>query len=116
MSSTFETDSPFTGPIASDWTIEALLEWFGDDDGRLSDARLRAPLRVLEETLTGTRWTVDLDPSLTGTRITREPAIISLVRSIALHASRHPAVRARTVAEVLRDATQVAESAVPTRV
>ncbi|WP_429457783.1 hypothetical protein [Microbacterium sp. ZKA21] len=109
------TDSPFKEPIASDWTIEALLEWFAADDTRLSDSTVRAPLRAIEESLTGSRWTLDLDASLSGARLTREPAVISLVRSIALHVSRHPALRARTVSEVLRERTRVAESAVPTR-
>ena len=95
--------SPFAEPIANDWTIEALLEWFAADDARLSDPAVRAPLRAIEETLTGSRWTLDLDASLAGARLTREPAIISLVRSVSLHVSRHPALRALTVADILRD-------------
>ncbi|WP_406248591.1 hypothetical protein ACI7YT_01750 [Microbacterium sp. M] len=115
MSRHEQTDSPFTEPFAHNWTIEALLEWFADDDTRLSDVTLRAPLRDLEEAMTGTRWTLDLDASLTGARLTREPAIVSLVRSIALHVSRHPALRAHTVAEVLRHRTPIAETVVSAR-
>ncbi|WP_460796231.1 hypothetical protein [Microbacterium sp. GXF0217] len=94
----------------NDWTIEELLEWFGADDARLSDPTVRAPLRAIEESLTGSRWTRELDASLSGVRLTREPAIISLVRSISLHVSRHPALRAQTVADVLRVRTPVPET------
>ncbi|HWV50190.1 MAG TPA: hypothetical protein VN035_12115 [Microbacterium sp.] len=120
MSQLLQTIPPFTGPIARDWTIEALLEWFAADDDRLSDPALRAPLRAIEEALTGTRWALDPDASLTGSRLTREPAVVTLVRSIALHVSRHPALRARTVAEVLcggagHSVAQVAETVVSAR-
>ncbi len=84
------------------------MEWIAEDDARLSAIALRHPLRAVEEALTGTRWTVELDRELTGTRLVREPAIVSLVRSIALHASRHPAVRARTLAEIVRADAPVA--------
>ena len=115
MSRQEQTDSPFAGPFAHDWTIEALLEWFAADDARLSDVTLRAPLRDVEEAMTGTRWTLDLEASSTGARLTRGPAIVSLVRSIALHVSRHPALRAHTVADVLRHRTPVAETVVSAR-
>ena len=115
MSGHEHTDSPFIGPIARDWTIESLLEWFAADDARLSDATLRAPLRAVEEAMTGTRWTSGLDASLSGTRLTREPAIVSLVRSIALHVSQHPARRAYTVEEILHGRTQVAETVASVR-
>lgn len=120
MSQLLQTIPPFTGPIARDWTIEALLEWFAADDDRLSDPALRAPLRAIEESLTGTRWTRDPGASPFGARPTREPAIVALVRSVALHVSRHPALRARTVAEALcggagRAAVPVAETVVLTR-
>lgn len=116
MDDQVQTDSPLAGPIVPDWTIETLLEWFAADDDHLSDATLRAPLQNLEEALTGTRWTLDVDASLSGSRLTREPAIVSLVRSIALHVSRHPALRAHTVAAVLHDRIPVAESVATARV
>lgn len=98
------TDSPFTGPISHDWTIEGLLDWFAEDDDRLSDASLHEPLLALEEALTGSRWAVVPDASLPGIRTSRSPAIVSLVRSIALHSRAHPATRASTLAEVIRGA------------
>ncbi|GAB3596161.1 hypothetical protein [Microbacterium tumbae] len=101
MTDIFTTRSEILGPISSDWTLEELLDWIAADDALLSDPLLRRPLRAVEEALTGTRWTVELDASLHGTRAVREPAIVSLVRSIALRTNRRPALRARTVAEVL---------------
>lgn len=100
MSHSITTDSPFTGPILSDWTIEELLEWFAEDDDRLGDAALREPLLVLEEALTGHHWAVEPGATITGIRESRSPAIVSLVRSIALYSRAHPAMRARTLAEV----------------
>ncbi|MDP3952862.1 hypothetical protein [Microbacterium sp.] len=100
MSHPITIDSPFTGPISSDWTIERLLDWFAEDDDRLSDAALRTPLLALEEALTGHHWVVSPDASIPGSRESRSPAIVSLVRSIALHSRAHPAIRAYTLAEV----------------
>lgn len=104
MSYSITTDSPFTGPISNDWTIEKLLDWFAEDDDRLSDVDLRKPLLVLEEALTGRQWAVGPDPSIPGIRESRSPAIVSLVRSIALHSRAHPAMRAHTLAEAITGA------------
>ena len=79
-----------------DWTIEELLDWFAEDDDRLSDDSLQKPLLLLDEALTGRRWTAGLP----GMHDSRSPAIVSLVRSIALHSRAHPAMRARTLDEV----------------
>lgn len=98
------TDSPFTGPISHDWTIEGLLDWFAEDDDRLSDATLRNQLLVVEEALTSRHWVVVSAASLSGNPESRSPAIVSLVRSIALHSRAHPATRASTLAEVIRGA------------
>ncbi|MFB7249824.1 hypothetical protein [Microbacterium sp. NPDC056234] len=113
MSDRTPTDSPFTEPFAEDWTIEAILEWFAVEDTRLSDASLRAPLRTIEESLTGSRWTVDPDASPASSVAARQPAVVSLVRSIALHVSRHPALRAHTVADVLHSRVPAPEGVVP---
>jgi len=100
MSHSITTESPFTGPISSDWTIERLLDWFAEDDDRLSDAALRTPLLALEEALTGRAWALAADASSPGVRESRSPAIVSLVRSIAMHSRAHPAMRACTLAEI----------------
>lgn len=77
-----------------------MLDWFAEDDDRLGDAALRQPLLVLEEALTGRHWAVEPGAAITGIRESRSPAIVSLVRSIALHSRAHPAMRARTLTEV----------------
>ncbi|MDQ0642950.1 hypothetical protein [Microbacterium murale] len=105
MNHSITTDSPFTGPISSDWTIEELLDWFAEDDDRLGDVDLREPLLLLEEALTGHHWAVGRGAAITGIRESRSPAIVSLVRSIALHSRAHPALRARTLGEVASGAT-----------
>lgn len=105
MSHSITTVSPFTGPISSDWTIEELLDWLAEDDDRLSDAGLRKPLLVLEEALTGRHWATVPKAAITGIRDSRSPAIVSLVRSIALHSRAHPALRARTLADVTSGAS-----------
>ena len=113
MSLPIVANSPIAGPISQDWTIEGLLDWFGADDARLSDPTVRPALRAIEEALTGSRWTIELDATLEGSRMTREPAIVSLVRSIAVQVSRHPALRAHTVGEILDGRVPVAETVVP---
>lgn len=105
------TISELVAPISLNWTIEDLLQWFAEDDDRLSDHTLRPPLRAIEEALTGTRWTLDLDAGLSSTRRTREPAVISLVRSIALCAAGRPALRALTIGELLLAQPTVAAAA-----
>jgi len=97
MNHSLTTDSPFTGPISHDWTIEELLDWFAEDDDRLSDAGLRRPLLALEESLTGRHRAVRPDATIPESG---SPAIVSLVRSIALYSRAHPATRARTLADV----------------
>lgn len=98
----------FPKPISPDWTIESLLDWLAADDGRLNDAALRRPLRTLEVALTGTCWALGSDDASPGVR---EPAVVSLVRSIALRTRRHPALRARTIADVLSEGDQTAAAA-----
>jgi len=93
--------SPFIGPISDDWTIEELLDWFAEDDHRLSDDSLRTPLLMVEEALTGQPWAPTADASFRGIRASRSPGIVSLVRSIAMHSRAHPAIRAYTLAEVV---------------
>ena len=112
MSHTVARIAANLAPLSHDWTIEQLLDWIAEDDARLSDATLRGPLQRIDEALTGSRWTLELDASLEGSRLVRHPAIISLVRSIALNASRHPALRAHTVGDILSKPLQVAESVV----
>lgn len=101
----------FPGPISPDWTIERLLDWFAEDDDRLSDAALRRPLLAVEEALTGSRWTLVSDAAISGIR---EPAIISLLRSIALYTGRQPALRVRTIAEILTDCDETGLAVVST--
>lgn len=96
--------SVFPAPISQDWTIERLLDWFGEDDARLGDSSLGRPLRALEESLTGSRWTHELSASYSEVCFTREPTTIILVRSVAAHIGAHPALRARTIGEVASDA------------
>lgn len=76
------------------------MDWFAEDDDRLSDAALRTPLLALEEALTGRAWALTADGSPLGIRESRSPAIVSLVRSIAMHSRAHPAMRACTLAEI----------------
>ncbi|MGW8482942.1 hypothetical protein ACWGJP_07365 [Microbacterium sp. NPDC055903] len=101
MTATLTTNATVLDPFPTDWTVEDLLHWIAADDARLSDPALRGPLRAVEEALTGTRWTTELDADLKGARLTREPSIVSLVRSIALHTRRCPAARAMSLAEAL---------------
>lgn len=83
----------FPEPISPNWTIECLLNWFAEDDDRLSDVSLRPLLVDLAESLSGSEPTAA--PRATSVSA---PAIISLVRAIALHSGAHPAVRAQTLA------------------
>lgn len=57
-------------PIIADWTIRDLLTWLGDDDSRMHDAGLRAPLLMIDAALTGSSWE-------------REPSTVAVIRSIA---------------------------------
>ncbi|HIY65008.1 MAG TPA: hypothetical protein H9830_01865 [Candidatus Agrococcus pullicola] len=82
-----------------------MLLWFAEDDDRLSDATLRRPLLALEEALTGTRWALAPGP---GDPAAQGPAVVSLLRSIALLTGRNPALRAHTIADVLAGAEDIA--------
>lgn len=92
--------SPLLGPLSGDWTIEDLLDWFAEDDARLSDATLRQPLLALEEALADSPRALTPNPPASGVRASHGPAIVSLVRSIALRTRAVPALRALTLDEL----------------
>lgn len=70
---------PFFGPLAPDWTIDALLEWIGADDARCHEERLRpvldAATRPLGSSSTPLRGAVVAGVRVLASRVAAEPTL-----------------------------------------
>lgn len=93
------TTTPLGAPIPANWTMTALLARLSDDQ-MLDDRDLLLPLAALEAAVTGSTWT-------------RPPAVVALVRSLAAAVAAEPALRDRTVAELLANADHVGSASAP---
>lgn len=90
MDTSTTTLTPDLGPIPADWTIDRLLAHLADDRA-LDDPALVGPLRRL-------------DAAITGSDGGRSLAAIVLVRSLVVAVAATPALRARTLHDVLTSA------------
>lgn len=81
---------PPRSPLASDWTISAVIDWLGEDDDHARTDRYRDALGAIEAGLARTLARPASAPSV------HTPFI---VRSIVMLVLRNPALGALTIAE-----------------